>query len=132
MLKPGGAFGVYDVMRAGEDEIAYPMPWAMTAATSFLETPAVYRVLLAAEGFTIEQEHNRRDLSLELARKAQGKAAQHGAPPLGLHILMGASTPQRLANVISALDRNAIAPIEIIARAPHKSGNRGALGGIGI
>ena len=44
-------------------------------------------------------------------------AAQQGAPPLGLHILMGVSTPQRIANVVSALERGVIAPIEIIARA---------------
>lgn len=53
MLKPGGLFGVYDVMLAGAGEIAYPMPWAMTAATSFPETPDAYRALLAAVGFAL-------------------------------------------------------------------------------
>jgi len=118
VLKPGGLFGVYDVLLAGADEIAYPMPWAMTAATSFLETPDAYRALLAAVGFALEKERNWRDLSLEMSRKAQTKTAQHGAPPLGLHILMGPSTPQRIANVIRALEQRAIAPIEIIAQAP--------------
>jgi ubiquinone/menaquinone biosynthesis C-methylase UbiE len=117
VLKPGGLFGLYDVMLTGAGEVAYPMPWAMTAATSFLETPARYRALLAATGFSIEKEHGWRDLSLEMSRKAQAKAAQHGPSPLGLHILMGASTPQRIANVISALEQGVIAPVEIIARA---------------
>ena len=117
VLKSGGLFGVYDVMLIGDGEIAYPMPWAMSAATSFLETPAAYRALLAAEGFAIEKERNWRDLSLELSRKTQAKTAQHGAPPLGLHILMGLSTPQRIANVIGALEHGVIAPIEIVARA---------------
>ena len=117
VLKPGGVFGVYDVMLTGDGEVAYPMPWAMTAAASFLETPAAYRALLAAQGFAIENERNWRETALQLGRKMRERTAQHGPPPLGLHILMGPSTPQRIANVIGALDCGAIAPIEIIARA---------------
>ena len=44
-------------------------------------------------------------------------AAKHGAPLLGLHILMGPATPQRLGNVTGALQQGLIAPIEIVARA---------------
>jgi SAM-dependent methyltransferase len=117
VLKPGGVFGVYDVMLTGDGEIAYPMPWAMNVAASFLETPAAYRALLAAEGFAIEKERDWRETALQLGRKMRERTAQHGAPPLGLHILMGPSTPQRIANVIRALEDNVIAPIEIVARA---------------
>lgn len=117
VLKPGGVFGVYDVMLTGDGEIAYPMPWAMTAAASFLETPAAYRALLVAQGFAIENERDWRETALQLGRKMRERSAQQGAPPLGLHILMGPSTPQRIKNVVGALDRGAIAPIEIIARA---------------
>ena len=34
-LRPGGTFAVYDVMRTGPGELAYPVPWAETAATDF-------------------------------------------------------------------------------------------------
>jgi len=117
VLKLGGVFGLYDVMLTGDGEVAYPMPWAMTAAASFLETPAAYRALLAAQGFAIENERDWRETALQLGRKMRERSAQHGPPPLGLHILMGPSTPQRIANVVGALDRGVIAPIEIIARA---------------
>ena len=117
VLTPGGLFGVYDVMLAGDGEVAYPMPWAMTTTASFLVTPAAYRALLTAAGFAIEQERDWRDTALQLGRKMRERTAQQGAPPLGLHILMGASTPQRIANVVSALERGVIAPIEISARA---------------
>ncbi|MGA8294172.1 MAG: class I SAM-dependent methyltransferase, partial [Rhodoplanes sp.] len=117
VLKSGGLFGVYDVMLIGDGEIAYPMPWAMSAATSFLETPAAYRALLAAQGFAIEKERDWRETALQLGRKMRERTAQQGIPPLGLHILMGPSTPQRMANVIRALEDGALAPIEIIARA---------------
>jgi hypothetical protein len=44
-------------------------------------------------------------------------AATGGPPPLGLHILMGASAPQKVANMIDNLERGLIAPTEIVSRA---------------
>lgn len=117
VLKPGALFGVYEVMRASDGEIPYPMPWAQTIETSFVETPDTYRKLLADAGFKIEREENRRDFVLALAREMREKVAVHGAPPLGLHVLMGPASRERLGNVMATLERGIIAPIEIIARA---------------
>ncbi len=117
VLKPGGKFAIYDIMRMDGLELPYPMPWAESLATSFVETPDTYRQLLKAQGFVIEKERNRRDQSIELGRAMRAHAALHGTPPLGLHVLMGPSTPERLGNVMSTLERGSIAPIEIIARA---------------
>jgi len=117
VLSPGGLFGVYDVMKIAEAELPYPMPWAETPATSFVETAEIYRALLAAEGFAIEAERNRRDQTLELARAMRAHREQHGTPPLGLHVLMGPATPQRLGNVMIALENGSIAPVQILARA---------------
>ncbi|MGH6890894.1 MAG: SAM-dependent methyltransferase [Dongiaceae bacterium] len=116
-LKPGALFGVYEVMRANAGDIPYPMPWAQTPETSFVETPETYRRLLTAVGFDIEREDNKREFVLKLAREMRDKVATHGAPPLGLHILMGPASRERLGNVMSTLERGTIAPIEMIARA---------------
>jgi SAM-dependent methyltransferase len=116
-LKPDARFGVYDIMRMAEEEIPYPMPWAATPETSFVEPPETYRRLLSAAGFAIEGEENRRDLAVTLGREMRENAAKHGAPPLGLHILMGPASQERLGNVMSTLQAGTIAPIEIIARA---------------
>lgn len=117
VLRPDGHFAVYDIMRTSAAELPYPMPWAETAATSFVVPPETYHELLIASGFEITQEHNRREMALALGREMRENAAKHGAPPLGLHILMGPATPQRLGNVMGALQQGLIAPIEIIARA---------------
>ncbi len=117
VLKPGGRLGVYDVMHTDGLRLPYPQPWADTPATSFVETPQTYRHLLEAHGFALESEKNRREQALELARAMRARAAEHGTPALGLHVLMGAATPARLSNVMSALERGSIAPIQIIARA---------------
>ena len=53
VLKPGGVFAVYDVMRTGEGELRFPLPFAATPETSFVARPAEYRRALAAAGFEI-------------------------------------------------------------------------------
>ncbi|CAN5142585.1 class I SAM-dependent methyltransferase [soil metagenome] len=117
VLKTGAVFGVYEVMRTGEAELPYPMPWAMTPETSFVETPDTYKRLLTAAGFTIESETNRRDMVLELAAQMREDVARNGAPPVSLSLLMGPSGRERLANVMSTLQAGTIAPVQIIARA---------------
>ncbi|WP_342236787.1 class I SAM-dependent methyltransferase [Inquilinus sp. OTU3971] len=117
VLKPGARFGVYDIMRVAEGDLPYPMPWAATPETSFVEPPETYRRLLGQAGFTIEAEHDRSDLALRLGREARERAAARGPSPLGPHLLMGPTAPQRVANVMATLERGLIAPVEIIVRA---------------
>jgi ubiquinone/menaquinone biosynthesis C-methylase UbiE len=116
VLRPGGRFGIYDVMRVGDGELPFPMPWAATAETSFVEPPETYRRLLAAAGFAIEKERNRRDFVLELAREMREREAKYGTPPLGPHIVMGPERQQRMDNLMRTLEHGTIAPIEMLAR----------------
>lgn len=117
VLKPGGVFGIYDVMREGDGEFSFPVPWATTADTSFVVSAANYRRLLEAVGFTIRKERNRREFAIEFFRQMRARAAQSGGPaPLGLHIVMGAATPEKVANMIGNLERGLLGPAEIICR----------------
>lgn len=117
VLKQGARFGIYDIMRTSQGALPYPMPWAVTAESSFVETLATYRDLLKAAGFVIEGETDRGDLARDLARLMRERSAKDGPPPLGLHTLMGPATKDRLRNVMQALEARIIAPIQIIARA---------------
>jgi SAM-dependent methyltransferase len=116
VLRPNGVFIVYDIMRLDASELPYPMPWAERPGTSFVETSLSYGRLLEAAGFGIEREHDRRAQVLELGRAMRAQVAQHGVPPLGLHVIMGPASRERLGNVMTALERGSIAPIELIAR----------------
>src|ERR1700730_2249656 len=41
VLKPGGSFAIYDVMRErGEGELSFPVPWAASPEASFVESAA--------------------------------------------------------------------------------------------
>lgn len=119
VLKPGGVFGIYDVMREGEGALIFPLPWAASAETSFVESADTYRRLLERAGFQVLKERSRREFGKEFFRQMRARAAASGGPPpLGLHLLMGAETPQKVANMIDILERGLIAPTEIIARLP--------------
>jgi SAM-dependent methyltransferase len=116
VLRRGGVLAVFDLMRLDTSDLPYPMPWAEHPHTSFVETPETYRRQLAAAGFSLESELDRRDQTLELGRAMRAHSAQHGVPPLSLHVLMGPAAPQRLANVMTTLQRASLAPIQMLAR----------------
>ncbi len=116
VLRPGGSFAIYDVMRAGPGDIAYPTAWAARADTSFVAEPALYREALAAAGFSATVEQDQRDLALDVFRRFRGRVAERGLPPLGLHLLMGPDAATKVANMVAALEAGVIAPMLMVAR----------------
>lgn len=117
VLRQGGRFAVYDVMRVGEGRITYPTPWAGGEESSFVERPEDYRRWLGGAGFAIESETDRRALALAQAAEMRASTAREGPPALGLHLVVGPAWRERAKNLMAALEAGIIAPVEIIARA---------------
>jgi SAM-dependent methyltransferase len=42
VLRTGGRFGIFDVMRTGDGKLAYPLPWASTEETNAITPPGAY------------------------------------------------------------------------------------------
>ncbi len=117
VLRRGASFGVYDVMRIGEGELTYPVPWAATPATSALATPERYKDALQNAGFTVDAERNRHNFAIDFFEQLRLKiVASQERPPLGLHILMGKTGPTKVKNMIENISASRIAPVELIAR----------------
>jgi ubiquinone/menaquinone biosynthesis C-methylase UbiE len=116
VLRPGGVFAVYDVMRVGDGELPFPVPWADTAPVSFLADAATYRRALEAAGFELIAEEDRRPSALEFFHRMVARIAESGPPPLGLHLLMGPSARQKVENIIASLEHGIVAPVEMICR----------------
>ena len=116
-LRPGSFFGIYDVMRTGPGELAYPVPWATSPNLSVVAEPERYKEALLAADFTVIAERNRRDFALAFFAELRAKTAAAGGPPgLGLHLLMGKSTPEKVQNMIDNISKGRIAPVDLIAR----------------
>ncbi len=118
VLKRGAVFAIFDMMRGeGEGEVAYPVPWAGSAETSFLATRTAYRAALEAAGFEVAEQRDRSAFGLAAFREGRARAAANGGPPpLGLHILLNTEAAQKIGNVIDNLERGVIAPTELICR----------------
>lgn len=117
VLKGGSLFGIYDVMLTGDGELTYPVPWATTASSSAVAPPGEYRDALEKAGFAVVAERNRREFALAFFDQLRARtAAAGGPPPLGLHILMGRNTPEKVQNMIANIASGRIAPVELIAR----------------
>ena len=115
--KAGGLFTVFDIVRAKEAAIQYPVPWALSEETSFVGTTKEYRDALQGAGFQIAQERGRGPFAIAFTERVMARMAQGGAPVLGLHLLMGEKTPMMIRNILSMMKEGVLEPVEIYARA---------------
>jgi SAM-dependent methyltransferase len=119
VLRPGGTFAVYDVMRVGDGVLTFPVPWAATPDISALAMPDAYKTALRTNRFEILSERNRRDFAIEFFHALRAHMAQAGGPPpLGLHLVMGADSRLKIGNMTAGIEGGVIAPVELIARKP--------------
>jgi ubiquinone/menaquinone biosynthesis C-methylase UbiE len=115
VLRAGARFGVYDVMRTGDGELTYPLPWASTADANAIAAPEQYRDVLSAAGFQIVSDRERREVALEYFARQRTQVETEPAA-LGVHTLMGARRPEMVRNMTQAISAGLIAPIVFIAR----------------
>jgi len=117
VLKPGGIFGIYDVMQVGSGEMEYPAPWAASENTSALASPQDYRTGLKEAGFNILATRERGDFAVEFFENIKRRMTEMTEEPLlGLHVLMGKDAKTKVANVLTSIKEGNIAPVELIAQ----------------
>lgn len=120
VLRPGGVFAVYDVMRLKDGALTYPLPWASDESMSFVATPDDYRSAATASGFSVIAERRRGAFAVEFfaAMRARMAAAQAEGkkPPPGVGLVMGEDAHTKIANVTAALEGGILAPVELLLR----------------
>lgn len=122
VLKPGGVMGIYDVMRIGDGELFFPVPWATTAESSAVSSVQEYKDALTKAGFVVTGERDRHEFAMAFFERLQADAtATKGPPPLGLHILMGNDAPIKIKNMIENIAHGKVAPIELIVQKTNES-----------
>ena len=118
VLKPGGFAAFSNLAQGPNGPPEYPVPWAQSAATSFLSTPARTEIDLRAAGFEIVSF---RDTSAEVVA-AQGvfrkKIEAEGMPKFGVQTFMGDRFLQYQMNSGRGLREGRLAMVEALVRKP--------------
>ncbi len=117
VVRPSGAIVIYDIMRVGEGEITFPVPWATSSESSFVATPADYGEVLESAGFVNLAVADQRDLVLAVM-----KATSEGPPnPVNLGVVMGSEFPTMIKNLMRLVHASVLSPIMITATAPGEA-----------
>jgi ubiquinone/menaquinone biosynthesis C-methylase UbiE len=117
VLRPGGRFGVYDVLQGEGGDVVYPVPWARDASISHLATPEEMRAMLHAAGFEVLEVVDSTDESLAWFRSLAGRLSESGPPPVGFGLFLGADLPQMAANQVTNLSERRIRTVAFVCRA---------------
>src|SRR6185437_5534678 len=88
-LKPGGRLALSNLCAGAKGDLRYPVPWAETAATSFLATPASMRADLHAAGFEIVSFRDITADTLPGTIRNRERLERDGPPRLGTHLILG-------------------------------------------
>jgi sarcosine/dimethylglycine N-methyltransferase len=115
VLKPGGRLLFHDIFQGDGGPPHYPVPWAETGEISFLATPETVRGILNTLGFKLLSWENKSQHSLEWFTATLERVKQSGPPPLGLHLLMGATVKAKFENVLRNLQEGRIVVFQAAA-----------------
>jgi len=108
VLKNGGSLIYYDIFKKNKEDVNYPVPWADDKSVSFLGTISNMENILNELDFSKTQTADQSELAIAFFKDVFGKMKIHGPPKLGLNVLMGASTKEKLGNVLKSLQENKI------------------------
>jgi SAM-dependent methyltransferase len=116
VLKPGGRLALSNLMQGPGGEPMYPVPWAETAATSFLSTPEATREAIEAAGFEILVFRNTTEQLNHFYQTQRERLRHQGPPKLGIHVFMGERIKAMQRNVAQNVEDGCVIPFEILCR----------------
>ena len=118
VLKPGGYFALSEHGLGDFESPLYPLPWSEDGSGSYLVRPERSRALLEETGFTDVEIEETGPKYLASYRHVMELASRQRLPPIGLHLLMGASAPQKVGNAAQNIADGRTRPILATARKP--------------
>lgn len=118
VLKPGGYFALSEHGLGDRGAPQYPLPWSEDGSGSYLVRPERTAALMEAAGFAAIEIEETGPKYLSAYQKAMALAAQGKLPPVGIHMLMGSTAPQKTANAASNIAEGRTRPILVTARKP--------------
>jgi ubiquinone/menaquinone biosynthesis C-methylase UbiE len=119
VLKPGGLLALSNVCAGPNGEPYFPVPWAASAATSFLATPDATREDLLAVGFELVSfRETTQEVLADQVKDRQRMESAGALPPLGVHLIVGERARAYRINSARSLEDGRTAVIEALVRKP--------------
>ncbi len=118
VLRPGGSLALSLAGAGLAGEPHYPLPWAPTAAISFLVTPDDIRGDLLAAGFQITFIRDTADALAAALAPVLKQLETEGLPPLGEHVVTGENAKEWRINAMRSTAEGRLSMIEALARKP--------------
>ena len=106
VTKPEGSIVVYDVMRTGEDDLVFPMPWSSSSEYSFVDTVDAYVKAAENAGLELLTVDDHAEMALSFFSNPPSEP-----PPVNLGHLMGTGMPEMVANAGNAIKSGTISPV---------------------
>ncbi|NTU84077.1 MAG: hypothetical protein HGA45_32695 [Chloroflexales bacterium] len=96
-------------------DVAFPVPWAREAATSFLCPPEELRALIVAAGFVELAWHEESEAAARWFQQRLSRTAAQAVPsPLGLQLLLGPEAPAMLRNLLRNLEERRVRVVQAV------------------
>ncbi|MAJ07009.1 MAG: SAM-dependent methyltransferase [Crocinitomicaceae bacterium] len=105
VLKTGGKFLYYDIFKSSDNDINYPMPWASRQDLSHLIKIAELEKILNSIGFNSFSQKNQTNAGLASIKQMLSHIKKFGPPIMGLNVLMGKDTKQKILNAFNHFDQ---------------------------
>lgn len=103
VLKSGGYFLFYDILKKGDGQINYPTPWASNSNLSFLFKEEEMDAYLKELGLTKKQSTDQTKAGIDFFDALVARLKEFGPPKMGLNVLMGETTKPKLMNLLTHL-----------------------------
>ncbi len=118
VLKPGVFFALTEQGLGLTGNPHYPLPWSEDGSGAYLVSPSETRALLGAAGFENIVVEDTGAKYLAAYKQAMERTAKGPLPPLGIHLLMGESTPQKIQNAARNIEEGRTHPVQVVCRKP--------------
>ena len=119
MLRSKGLLALYEICAGAASPPYFPVPWASDSTINFLVPPGHLRHIIKNAGFIELQWRDVSELSLEWLRGSMKwfAACQSDTPqPIGLNLLMGVNTAEKIRNVLRNLEEDRIRVVQGVFR----------------
>ena len=118
VLKSGAFFALTEHGLGPAGSPHHPVPWSEDGTGEYLLTPSESRELLEASGFVDIESEDTGPKYLAAYRAALERADRGELPPLGLHVLIGTTAPEKMRNSARNIEERRTHPVQFVCRKP--------------